>query len=235
MHLDEERLRRGLAALSDFDVASAGVVAALNEVVATVPAVLEVAGSGLMMIDSDLSLHATAWSDDASLAFERVQEESGEGPCVESLLNDKVVAVTDIAVDPRWPGVTEAVLDLGVNAVLGVPVHLDGENVGALNVYLREPHEWTDDEISAVAAFANVLHQLLSVAVLGNRSDDLVQQLQSALDTRVVIERAVGLVMGRRSVDAVVAFNVLRAAARSERRRVYEIALEVLEGRHLSP
>ena len=84
-------------------------------------------------------------------------------------------------------------------------------------------------------AFANVLQQLLSVAVLGNRSDDLVVQLQSALDTRVVIERAVGLVMGRREVDAVVAFNVLRTAARSERRRVYEVALEVLEGRRLSP
>jgi GAF domain-containing protein len=152
---------------------------------------------------------------------------------VESLLNDKVVAVTDIAVDPRWPGVTEAVLDLGVHAALGVPVHLDGENVGALNVYLHEPHEWTDDEVNAVGAFSNVLRQLLSVAVLGNRNDELVQQLQSALDTRVVIERAVGLVMGRRDVDAVVAFNVLRTASRGERRRVYEIALEVLEGRHL--
>lgn len=234
MHLDEERLRRGLAALSDFDVASAGVIAALNEVVANVPTVLDVAGCGLMMIDSDLTLHATAWSDDASLAFERVQEESGEGPCVESLLNDKVVAVTDIAVDPRWPDVTKAVLDLGVNAVLGVPVHIDGENVGALNVYLREPHEWSDAEIGAVGAFANVLQQLLGVAVLGNRNDDLVQQLQRALDTRVVIERAVGLVMGRRGVDAVVAFNVLRGAARSERRRVYEIALEVLDGRRLT-
>ena len=233
MQLDEERLRRGLAALSDFDVASAGLITALNEVVASVPDVLDVAGCGLMMIDSDLSLHATAWSDDASLAFEQVQEESSEGPCVESLLNDKVVAVTDIAVDPRWPHVTKAVLDLGVNAVLGVPVHLDGENVGALNVYLREPHEWTDDEIGAVAAFANAVQQLLSVAVLGNRTDDIVQQLQSALDTRVVIERAVGVVMGRRNVDAVIAFNVLRAAARSERRRVYEVALEVLEGRDL--
>ena len=209
------------------------MIKALNEVVASVPDVLDVAGCGLMMIDSDLSLHATAWSDDASLAFEQVQEESSEGPCVESLLNDKVVAVADIAVDPRWPHVTEAVLDMGVNAVLGVPVHLDGENVGALNVYLREPHEWTDDEIGAVAAFANVLRQLLSVAVLGNRNEDIVQQLQSALDTRVVIERAVGLVMGRREVDAVVAFNVLRTAARSERRRVYEVALEVLEGRDL--
>lgn len=233
MQLDEERLRRGLAALGDFDVASAGVVAAINEVVATVPTVIDVAGAGLMMIDSDLSLHATAWSDDASLAFERVQEETGEGPCVESLLNDKVVAVADIAEDPRWPDVTTAVLDLGVHAVLGVPVHLDGENVGALNVYLREPHEWTDDEVNAVAAFSTVLRQLLSVAVLGGRSDELVDQLQRALDTRVVIERAVGLVMGRRDVDAVVAFNVLRAEARKERRRVYEVALEVLEGRRL--
>ena len=233
MQLDEERLRRGLAALGDFDVASAGVVAAVNEVVATVPTVLDVAGAGLMMIDSDLSLHATAWSDDASLAFEHVQEETGEGPCVESLLNDKVVAVADIAEDPRWPDVTKAVLDLGVHAVLGVPVHLDGENVGALNVYLREPHEWTDDEVNAVAAFSTVLRQLLSVAVLGGRNDEMVDQLQRALDTRVVIERAVGLVMGRRDVDAVVAFNVLRAEARKERRRVYEVALEVLEGRRL--
>ncbi|HYD09516.1 MAG TPA: GAF and ANTAR domain-containing protein [Acidimicrobiales bacterium] len=233
MHLDEERLRRGLAALGDFDVANAGMVAAINEVGATVPVVLGVSGAGMMMIDSDLALHATAWSDDAALAFEKVQEESGEGPCVESLLHDKVVAVEDISADPRWPHVTDAVMALGVRAVMGVPVHLDGENVGALNVYLTEPHEWTDDEINAVAAFATVLRQLLSVAVLGNRNDDLVQQLQSALDTRVVIERAVGLVMGRRTVDAVAAFNVLRAEARSARRRVYEIALEVLDGRRL--
>ena len=234
MDLDEERLRRGLASLSGLDVASVGVVAALNEVVAAVPAILGVDGSGLMMIDADLELHATAWSDDAALAFESVQEENGRGPCVESLLHDRVVAVTDITVDPRWPEVTDAVAALGVRAVLGVPVHLDGENVGALNVYSTEPHEWSDDEINAVTAISNVLRQLISVAVLGsNGGDDVVQQLQAALDTRVVIERAVGLVMGRRAVDAVEAFGALRTAARRERRRVYELALEVLDGRWL--
>jgi GAF domain-containing protein len=233
MEPDQERLQAVLSGARGIDVGTTGIAEAINEVVAAMPAVLRVSGAGLMVIDGDLQLTTLAWSDEAARVFEAVQEESGRGPCVDSLLHDMVVTVDDLQHDERWPDLGAAVVPLGVRAVVGMPVHVDGENIGSLNVYYDEPTDWPEQEIEALRAFASVLQQLLGVAVLAGRSDAVVQQLQSALESRVVIERAVGLVMGRRDIGAVDAFNLLRAASRRERRRVFEVAGEVLAGRLL--
>src|SRR5688500_9656757 len=132
MELDDDRLARALSGVRGIEVGAAGVTAAITEIVSAIPPVLDVGGAGLMIIDGDLSLKAIAWSDEAGRVFETVQEEGGRGPCVQSLLTDTVVAVEDLSIDPRWPDVAQAVGPLGVRGVLGVPVHVDGDNVGAL-------------------------------------------------------------------------------------------------------
>jgi hypothetical protein len=119
---------------------------------------------------------------------------------------------------------------LGVRAVLGVPVEVAGIAVGTLNVYQDRPHDWPEDEIHALRAFARVLGSAFGALVWARRSDALTRQLQHALDKRVVVERAIGFLMAQRDIDAVGAFDVLRRAARSSRRTVGEIAAGVLGG-----
>ena len=134
----------------------------------------------------------------------------------------------DVAADARYEPIAPTVVAHGVRAVLGVPVHIGGSAVGSLNVYRDKPYEWSDDDVAAMRSFVEVIESIIGGAVLAHRASTVVEQLEYALKNRVTIERAVGVVMGRDGLDAVSAFNVLRNRARSERRKVVEIANEVL-------
>jgi GAF domain-containing protein len=118
----------------------------------------------------------------------------------------------------------------GIRAVLGVPVHLAGETVGALDGYVDRPYEWDETHVRALQAYADLVGSLLASAVQARQRSELAGQLQHALNSRVVIERAVGMIMGREHVDAVTAFNRLRRQARNRRDRVADLAERVLEG-----
>jgi AmiR/NasT family two-component response regulator len=89
---------------------------------------------------------------------------------------------------------------------------------------------WDESEIAALGAYNDLLEARLSGAIVAQKHGKIVDQLQFALDGRVAIERAIGLLMGREGIDGTAAFNQLRQAARSSRRRVREIAEEILEG-----
>jgi GAF domain-containing protein len=200
-------------------------------VVDAVVALFGVTGAGLMFVDDKDALRYVVSSNEGSHALEMAQEDLGTGPCVDCLVLGSSIACTDVAGDVRWPGLAERVVAFGVRAVLGVPVHAGGGSVGSLNVYYDVAHDWDESEVAALGAFASVIDNVVGQAVLAHARGRLVEQLQYALDHRVAIERAIGLLMGRAGdVDAVAAFNRLRGLARSQRRRVAEVAEEVLTG-----
>ena len=120
-----------------------------------------------------------------------------------------------------FPGLTIAL------AVLGLPTRL-GAPVGTLNLYCERPRAWDASEVAALEAYTGLLEARLGHAVLAREHSKIVDQLQFALDSRVTIERAVGLLMGRDEVDNMTAFHALRREARSSRRRVLTIAEELL-------
>jgi GAF domain-containing protein len=132
-----------------------------------------------------------------------------------------------MAGDDRWPALSE-LPDAGVRAVLGMPLHAARVPVGSLNVYRDRAHDWTDSEVAALTAYSSLVGGLLQTALLAREQERLAEQLQHALDHRVVIERAVGVIMGRQNTDAVSAFNQLRHQARSAHRAVAEVAAELL-------
>lgn len=206
-------------------------------VVRSADALFSLSGVGLMFVDEDDALRYVAASDDAIRALESAQEELGEGPCLDSLVLDAVVRTRDLTDDERYRTVGALVGPLGVRAVLGVPVRVAGAPVATLNVYRDRAHDWPDDEVEALTAYAGLLGTMLTAMVSARRSDSLVTQLQYALDHRVVIERAIGYLMAARTVDAVAAFDVLRRTARSGRRKVGEVAAAVLTGQdpHQAP
>jgi hypothetical protein len=108
-----------------------------------------------------------------------------------------------------------------------------GTPVGTLNVYCDRPRDWDDTHISALEAYNALLEARLAGALVERAHGEIVDQLQFALDSRVVIERAVGLLMGRDGLDNVTAFQELRRSARSSRRRVLTVAEEVLAAHSL--
>ena len=99
--------------------------------------------------------------------------------------------------------------------------------MGTLNVYAAHPRGWDDSEVAAIQAYTRVIASLLRTAVRAHVSGKAAGQLQRALDHRGLIEQAKGVIMERRGLDQQAAFELLRAQARSTRRRLHDVAAEV--------
>jgi GAF domain-containing protein len=118
----------------------------------------------------------------------------------------------------------------GIVATMGAPIHVGGQTIGSLNVYRSDVYDWDESDVAAAQSFAGIAGRLLSMALMASSQERVVQQLQHALENRVSIERAVGVLMGRHRLGAVDAFERLRQRARAEQRKVVDVAREVLEG-----
>lgn len=230
--IDPDALAGSLRRLRDIDVAS-DLQGRLDDVVEQVREIFSSDGAGLMFLDDQSALRYATASDEGARLLEQAQEDLGHGPCVSSLVENTLVATVDVQADDRWPGLARTMEGSRVHAVLGIPVRLGGTALGSLNVYRSSPHPWDDDEIEALTAFTHVVEALVATALLAEHRGTLADQLQSALDSRVVVERAVGFLMARHELDAVDAFDRLRRAARAERIRIADLASDVLSGRTL--
>jgi GAF domain-containing protein len=227
-HVDADALAQSLADLSLPDGEGSDVQAGIARIVRGAAGVFAGSGVGLMLIAEDgHSLHYVASSDDVARRLERAHEQTGEGPCVDAFVRDDCVKTEDLAADSRWPDLRAALGDQPVRALLGMPTRL-GAPVGTLNVYCVEPREWDDSEVAALEAYNALLEARLAESLISQKHDTIVGQLQFALDSRVTIERAIGLLMGRDGVDGEAAFNELRRRARSSRRREQAVAEEML-------
>lgn len=221
---------RRLSAVGDQDLEKS-----LEQVVDACVDVFGVTGSGLMVADDRNTLRYVVASDGPGRRLELVQIESGQGPCVDTFVHGEVVTTEDLPADDRWPADKEAVAGLGVRAMLGVPVRLGGVVVGSLDVYRDEPGRWDDTEIAALSRYGEVVGATMHAALRAHSAGELAEQLQYALDHRVVIERGVGFLMAREGVDAVEAFDLLRRAARGSRTKIADAAQRLLESGSLRP
>jgi GAF domain-containing protein len=234
VHIQQASLDAALGHLSQRELENIGVSEALQYVVTAMPALFNVEGAGLLLVDDFQVLRYVAASDEGARVLESAQEVTGLGPCVDSLVHGHPVQSHDLTEDLRWPELGPMLAPHGIRAVLGVPVHLGGGVVGSLNVYRSTPYEWDESDVSAAWSLARLVERLLAMALVVRRSDGVAQQLQHALDTRISIERAVGVLIAVEDIDAVEAFDRLRRAARSTRRKVSDLAAEVIEKRALA-
>lgn len=227
-HIDEEALRSSLQRLRQaaFD---ADLAAVMSRTVSAVHGVFGYSGAGIMFITESGHLAYVAASDEAGRQLEQAQADTGQGPCYDSYVYAKEIISSDLHADGRWPELP-ARLSAQVRAVAGIPILLTGSPVGTLNVYRGQPVEWDSSDIAALRGYGGLVAEALGAALAAHDRSALAGQLQYALDYRVVIERAVGYLMGAHRLDAVTAFNVLRKQARDSRRRVADVAAEVLGG-----
>ena len=228
VHIDEEALRSSLQRLREaaFD---ADVAAVMKRTVNSVHGVFGLGGAGIMFITESGYLAYVAASDEAGRQLEEAQAAAGQGPCYESYVYAREVVSSDLHADERWPDL-RARLSAQVRAVAGIPVLLGGSPVGTLNVYLDKPFDWDRSDVNALTAYGALIAEVLATALAAQEHSTVADQLQYALDYRVVIERAVGYLMGTHRLDAVTAFDVLRKRARDSRRRIADVATDVLGG-----
>jgi GAF domain-containing protein len=233
--IDPKALTASIERLQELGLGDDGLEQALRRVVDETDELFGVDGAGLMLLSSDDHLRYVAASDERGRMLEKVHEQVGEGPCLAAFDARQPVATSDAPSDQRWPAFGRLVAEHGIHAVLGVPVDLEGATIGTLNVYEVRPHGWDRSEEGAILAYARVAGTMLGTAFRAEAKDAVAGHLQHALDHRVLIEQAKGILMERHGIDARTAFERLRRRARSRQELLTQLARRVVDGEPLPP
>ena len=202
----------------------------LDRLCKEINAVLEVDGAGVMLEDEQGSLRFVAASDDLVRSIESLQIELGEGPCMQAYRTGRQVRVNDLSSDGQFPRFSPRALDAGMAAVHSFPLVADEEVVGALNVYATNPYALDEPGGEAGQLLADIATTYILNARTLSESHKLAGQLQRALDSRVVIEQAKGKLSEQLEIPVTEAFEVMRRHARSNGRKLHDVAVEVVAG-----
>jgi GAF domain-containing protein len=197
--------------------------------------VLDVAGAGIAVADEDDMLRYATASNDAVSTLEQVQEEHQAGPCADAFRTQEEVAINDIATRTDWVEYRATAEELGFLSAAGIPLSLASERFGALNLYDTRVREWSTQDL----ALARVLADMAGGYMVQARLRDtrrLADQLQQALDNRVVIEQAKGILSAELGACVDEAFDRLRARSRNTNTSLRELAAAVVhDGYRLEP
>jgi len=208
--------------------APADLADALHETVRMAARLLRADGAGLVLVDeAGAARWATATSAGA-LAFGQAERDLGGGPSADALDRDRTVWTRDVRADRRWPRLGPAASGHGVRAVLAAPVRAGGRPFATCAVVAETPRLWREDEVQTIGTLAAMTGRLLAVAAEAAQQRRLATQLREALDSRVVIEQAKGVLMERKGLVPSHAFHLLRQLARSSGRRVVDVAADVI-------
>jgi GAF domain-containing protein len=205
------------------------LLAGLLRVAEAARTVLEVDGAGLTLVHEDDPPRWVAATDAAMELLEQIQHDFGEGPYLQAYAQDRAVVVEDLGAAPAWARLDAVVGQLQVRAVLSIPIRLDGQPVGTLDVYSTQPRAWTTHELEAVGEFAMVAAELVHTSVALASRELEVAQLQHALTSRIWIEQAKGVLAATQGSDPEEAFRQLRARARASSRKLADLAHEVVQ------
>jgi GAF domain-containing protein len=221
-------LRQALDQLADLKQGPVTLEDALDRVVASADALFGVDGTALMLVDRDQVLRNLAASDERARPLEDLQAAHGEGPCVDAFDGKEPVGAADLADETRWPAFSPAAVERGLRAVLASPIPYSDQAVGVVAVFDGRPHPWTDAEGEAIVAFTELTALLILNAMEARERGRVAGELQVALDSRVVIEQAKGVLVGRHGLTTRQAFERLRRQARDQRRPLTEVARAVV-------
>jgi GAF domain-containing protein len=182
-------------------------------------------------------IETVAATDDVPPRVDAIQYDTGQGPCLNAIAEHVTYVIDDLAEDDRWPLFSRrAVEETGVRSMLSFRLFLQGDTMGALNLYSRRPAAF-DEHTRAVGT---VLAAHAAVALSAARSRERAVELQDALGSNREIGMAMGILMGRSGVTQDEAFALLRRASQQLHRKLREVAAEVVDtgalpGRTLRP
>jgi GAF domain-containing protein len=231
--MNSEKLARTFVELADSLVDDFEPRDLLHVLVDRCVDLMGVSAAGLILDDGQGNPGLSACSAHSANFLGRYQLEHDEGPSAECLRTGQAVYADALEEEhERWPGFSRAATGEGFVRVLALPMRLRGRVIGALNLFDTESGSLLDPEVWPIAqAMADVSTIAILQERLGKEHAVLNQQLQTALNTRVLIEQAKGVLATRLNVPVDEAFELLRKRSRDDRRRIVEVAEEVVNAR----
>ena len=226
----EAMFARTLVELADTLGADFDGVDLLSRLAARCVELLDVGAAGLMLAAPDGELRVIASSSEAMRVLELFEVQSQEGPCLDCYRTGEPVVNDDLTVGSRWPRFAPEAVASGFRAANALPMRLRGAVIGALNLFHVEAAGMTASDMHSAQALADVA----TIGILQHRAaveaQALNDQLNQALNSRIAIEQAKGIISERLSIEMDQAFRILRQHARSRNQRLAEVARQVTDG-----
>lgn len=214
------------ALVTGFDIADM-----FDELAGACVSLLPVSAAGLMLVDTADNLRVMASSSERSRLIELMEIQNDEGPCLDCYRTGEQVFAGDLSeTRERWPVFSDEAMRVGFQAAFAIPLRLRHETIGALNLF----HFSRGDVEGTTVRIAQGLADVATIAILQQRAVDrgveLSTQLQEALNSRLVIEQAKGVLAEREQLDMPAAFELLRGFARRTSQRLADVARRVVTG-----
>lgn len=169
-----------------------------------------------------------ATSDPFAQRMDAVQYDVDDGPCLTALRTGTLVAVDDIATDPRWPAFSRRGRCEGAAMSLSVPMLVQGRAVGALNLYARRPGGIGAGDRVRAQQFADQAAGAVALAARLAESEETARHLSTALRSRSTIDQAIGALMAQTRISADAAFDLLRLRSQHTNTKLRDVAATVL-------
>jgi transcriptional regulator with GAF, ATPase, and Fis domain len=229
--MDERQVAEAFVELADTLVDDFDLMDFLHRVTVRSAEVLGVSAAGLLLTDQRGALRVVAASTEQTRLLELLQVQTDEGPCPECFHTGRAVAVPDLsAAGARWPRFVAEARRSGFGCAHALPMRLRSDIIGALNLF----HTQTGALPSRTLHLGQALADVATIALLQSRAidhrDTLAEQLQTALNSRIIVEQAKGVIAERRQLDVDSSFTLLRNAARRSNRRLSDLARAIVDG-----
>jgi GAF domain-containing protein len=228
MPMSADEVHQMLRELDDLRYSAGNLDDALRRIVQATHKLFAVDGAGLMLIDPDQFLRNVAVSDQRVHHLEGLQIEHGEGPCIDAFEEKAMANADDLADENRWPSFSPAAVGRGLRAVLASPIPYNRHAIGVVVVFSAKARPWSPESKLALISFTDLAALTIANTMQSRERGEVAEQLQHALDARVVIEQAKGVLVAREGLTEREAFERLRRQARRQRRPVAEVAAEVM-------
>ena len=170
-----------------------------------------------------------ASSNERVWAIDSDQYATGDGPCLEASRSREVVRVGVEEALERWPEFTRSARAAGVASYLSCPLFIDDEFAGSLNLYSQQPHGFSDFDVALLRLYITAASAAIANARRYTKARSLAEHLNKALDSRALIDQAIGVVMARRGIGAEQAFAELARESQNNNIKLRDLAGRIVE------
>ena len=231
-----DRLAEVFVEVADTLVDDFDVIEFLESLTRHTADVSDAASAGLLLADPHGQLHYMASSATSVRLLELFQLQYQEGPCLDCFRTGAPVVNTDLhQAGQRWPLFAPRAVEAGFQSVHAFPLRHRQNVIGALNLFSTDTGRLEPTDVSIIQCLADIA----TIGLLQERSvrsaELLTEQLQSALNSRVTIEQAKGVLARTHGTDVDAAFQLMRAYARRNHHRLSDVARAVVTDPTLHP
>jgi GAF domain-containing protein len=228
MTLDMLEFLRDLSRFTRRLLVSSDVDETLDDLALSLSRNLGLAGSAVNLA-TDGSLSNASAVPSRIRDLEETQLSTQSGPCVEAFRSGEVNAVADLRLaEGEWLHYRQLAEKHGIHAVVGIPMRLADQAIGVVNLYSDHPRNWSEKDLLAASVMVDLATSHLINASQIEKQQRLAGQLQQALDSRVVIEQAKGIIASSREVTVEQAFALIQRHARSHHTSIRTVAEAVV-------